>query len=143
MTSGIPQGTIVGPISFLVFINDIVNGLSSSCKLYADDCVLYRVIKGDDDCDILQSDINKVFTWSQQWRLNLNVEKCHLMHVSRKQACNRHAYYMDGNKLEDTVCEKYLGVSIVNTLSWKKKVDVVKTDCYQKLGVIRRNFFQM
>ena len=61
--SGVPQGTVLGPIMFLLYINDITVGISSSLRLFADDCVLYRIIKSNHDHNYLQSDLNVIYAW--------------------------------------------------------------------------------
>ena len=64
------------PLSFLVYINDIVKGLSSSLRLFADDCLLYHVISCEEDIAELQRDLNTMFKWSQLWQMKFNVSKC-------------------------------------------------------------------
>ena len=67
--SGVPQGTVLGPIMFLLYINDINVGVSSSLRLFADNCVLYRIIESDQDQKCLQPDLNMIFAWSQSWQM--------------------------------------------------------------------------
>ena len=74
--SGVPQGTVLGPIMFLLYINDINVGISSSLRLFVDDCVLYRIIESNHDHNYLQSDLNVIFAWSQSWHMQFNVKKC-------------------------------------------------------------------
>ena len=66
-----PQGTVLGPLLFLVYINDIAKGLSSSLRLFADDRLLYHVISCEEDIAELQHDLNTMFKWSQLWQMNL------------------------------------------------------------------------
>ena len=65
--SGVLQGTVLGPIMFLLYINDINVGISSLLRLFVDNCVLYRIIESDEDQKCLQSDLNMIFAWSQSW----------------------------------------------------------------------------
>ena len=65
VTSGIPQGTVLGPLLFLIYINDLPHCISSSCSLFADDCLLYRKIETDDDCRVLQQDLYNVEMWTK------------------------------------------------------------------------------
>ena len=74
--SGIPQGTVLGPLMFLLYINDISAGINSSIRLFADDCVLYRVIKSTEDHKHLQQDLNTLVEWTEQWQMTLNPAKC-------------------------------------------------------------------
>ena len=84
--SGTPQGTILGPILFLVYINDIIDHISSVVKLYADDTKIYRAIK-DPQTDIpaLQSDLNRLNQWASTWQLRFNVEKCESMRITHSK----------------------------------------------------------
>ena len=71
--SGIPQGTVLGPLMFLLYINDIADGLSSPLRLFADDCLLYRTINSEEDAIQLQNDLDQLSTWANKWQLRFNV----------------------------------------------------------------------
>ena len=79
VTSGVPQGSVIGPTLFLCFINDIQDDVLSSICLFADDCVIYREILSDTDYNILQQDLQKLSSWSTTWLMNFNVKKCGVM----------------------------------------------------------------
>ena len=81
--SGVPQGSVLGPVLFLIFINDLPNNIRSSVRLFADDCVLYGNIKTLTDCQILQDDLNSLGQWETDWQMKFNVAKCHSMRVTR------------------------------------------------------------
>ena len=81
--SGVPQGSVLGPFLFLIFINDLPDNIRSSARLFADDCVLYRNIKSPIDCQILQDDLNSLSQWETDWQMKFNVAKCHSMRVTR------------------------------------------------------------
>ena len=83
--SGVPQGTVLGPLLFLVYVNDIVSDIKSEIRLFADDCILYRETKSTVDSQILQDDINSLFSWSKLWQMEFNVSKCHIMYFSRSK----------------------------------------------------------
>ena len=67
VTSGVPQGTIIGPVAFLMYINDIINNIKCQCMLYADDCVLYSCVNNANDAKMLQHDLDRVIKWSHRW----------------------------------------------------------------------------
>ena len=81
--SGVPQGSVLGPVLFLIFINDLPENIRSSVRLFADDCVLYRNIESPTDCQILQDDLNRLAQWEADWQMKFNVAKCHSMRVTR------------------------------------------------------------
>ena len=83
--SGVPQGSVLGPILFLIFINDLADNIRSSVPLFADDCVLYRNIHSIQDCFILQEDLTSLGQWEADWQMKFNVDKCHTMRVTRHQ----------------------------------------------------------
>ena len=81
--SGVPQGSVLGPVLFLIFINDLPDNIRPSVRLFADDCVLYRNVKSPLDCQILQDDLNSLAKLEMDWRMKFNVSKCHSMRVTR------------------------------------------------------------
>ena len=80
--SGVPQGSVLGPVLFLIFINDLLDNIRSSVRLFADDCVLYKNINSLTDCQILQDDLNSLSQWETDWQMKFNVAKCHSMRVT-------------------------------------------------------------
>ena len=83
VTSGIPQGSILGPTLFLIFINDLPDIATLTTKLIADDTKLYHPITSPDDQQILQEDIDKLWEWSEKWQLPFNANKCKIIHYGR------------------------------------------------------------
>ena len=75
VTSGVPQGSVLGPVLFLLYINDINNNIQSSMRLFADDSIMYRKITSETDSNILQSDLIKLQTWSSKWQIEFKISK--------------------------------------------------------------------
>ena len=80
VTSGVPQGSVLGPLLFLIFINDIDSSLTSSISKFADDTKLYREVNDEKDASLLQKDLDRLFTWSQTWQMSFNADKCKVLH---------------------------------------------------------------
>ena len=85
VSSGIPQGSVLGPTLFLIYVNDLPEGILSSLKLFADDTKLYLIIKLETDREVLQQDINRLVKWTEVWQLQLplNASKCKTLTVGR------------------------------------------------------------
>lgn len=112
VTSGVPQGSVLGPLLFLIYINDLPNNISSNIKLFADDCVIYREIKNPADHLTLQFDLDNVSSWCNTWLMNLNTSKCKIMRVSRRTCDISSDYLLNNSSLSKVTSYKYLGVTI-------------------------------
>ena len=82
--SGVPQGSVLGPLLFLLFVNDLPDWISSNIRMFADDTKIWCIIKEIDDGLMLQSDLGNLVKWSDKWLLKFNTEKCKVMHLGHK-----------------------------------------------------------
>lgn len=112
--SGVPQGTVLGPLMFLLYINDIGDGLSCNIKLFADDCILFRTIDTTciTDATSLQADLDTVTRWSEQWQMIFNPDKCYVMSMHRSKKPIITEYTMKGKILKSVKHHPYLGVEL-------------------------------
>lgn len=140
VSSGVPQGSVLGPLLFLIYINDISENLSSSIKLFADDCVIYRKITTNTDLLILQDDLFTVSEWCNTWLMSLNTNKCKCMRFSRSLLDTNPQLLLNNTLLEYTNEYKYLGLLLTPTLSWRAHINSVVSAANRSLGYIRRNF---
>ena len=140
--SGVPQGTVLGPIMFLIYINDIANGVSSSTKLFADDGLLFREITSQDDARELQKDLTSVTSWSKTWQMRFNPSKCHILRMYRGKKIITHDYTMLGHKLTSVENHPYLGVELDQSLSWKPHIDKITSKAHNTLNFLRRNMYR-
>ena len=118
VTSGVPQGSVLGPILFLLYINDLPDKMNCHVRMYADDVVLYTDVTSNSESNLtLQDNLNELSRWCKDWKMLVNVNKCAIMRMTRNKCSVKPAYYL--NNLEIPVVEefKYLGVYISNTCS--------------------------
>ena len=139
--SGVPQGTVLGPLLFLVYINDINEGLShgTKIKLFADDSLLYRTIKTPNDSKILQDDLNTLQKWEINWKMEFHPGKCQLLRVTNKKTHIPYSYSIHNEILQETESVKYLGVIIDKHLSWKQQYNNINKKASNILALLRRN----
>ena len=135
MHSGVPQGTVLGPILFVLYINDLVENLESGVSLFADDAKLYTEIKDPSDVETLQRDLQRVEDWSKIWLLTFNINKCKTMHIGCNNA--RASYMLYGVDLMETEVEKDLGILVSSNL---KSSNHVAAKANARLGIIKRSF---
>ena len=115
VTSGVPQGSVLGPLLFLVYINDMPNVVkSATIKLFADDAKLLMQTGNQDDKDRLQDDLDQLVEWATESELLFNYGKCKVLHVGPKN--EQHSYHMSDTPLAASSCERDLGVMISNDL---------------------------
>ena len=143
VTSGVPQGSVLGPLLFLLYINDIGNPINSSIRLFADDCILYKEIRSYADQQSLQTDINSFSSWADKWQMQLNHKKCNTMTLTRKKSLNITNYYYLNSQLLTTVSScTYLGVVVTSDLRWHKHVEHCKLKAMNSLNFVRRNLYR-
>ena len=136
--SGVPQGTILGPVLFILYVNDISSGISSTVKLYADDTKVYREISDiARDTSILQSDLFHLRNWSEVWQLNFNSKKCEIMRVThnRDKPVPHYSFVPCGERLSSVSSVKDLGITILHDLSWTLHVVEVVNKANKVLAV--------
>ena len=105
VSSGVPQGTVLGPTLFLLYINDIDVNIQSQIRLFADDCLIYRPIHSNDDHDKLHQDLNSLTRWATTWQMEFNVTKCNIIQLSKGHKKSHFTYTMGSVPL--TVVEEH------------------------------------
>ena len=142
VTSGVPQGSVLGPLLFVIYINDLSSCVSSCLFKFADDAKLYRLISNLTDIQLLQKDIDSLYEWSSNWLLNFSIPKCKAMHVG-KCCFDDYFYYMDNQQLPNVCQEKDLGVLVDNELRFHQHTAFIVAKANRLLAIIRKTFINL
>ena len=135
--SGVPQGSVLGPLLFNIYVNDLHLHLRSKIFQYADDTFLFRVINDDSDVQFLQNDLATLHWWSENNALQLNPQKCQVMCISRRKNKPSPEYFVSNSKLSTATSLRLLGVQISSDLTWNEQVSSVTKKCNKLLGFLR------
>ena len=138
VTSGVPQGSVLGPTLFLIYINDLDCGLVSKISKFADDTKLGGKAYTRENCELIQSDLDKLSDWSDKWLLKFNSDKCKVMHIGNDNL--KYNYQMQNKSLTEVQQEKDLGVIISNDLKTSSHCLAASKKANMMLGFIKRNF---
>jgi len=115
--SGVPQGPVLGPILFLIYINDLDNGVKNWILKFADDTKIFSAVNNDSDNTVLQKDLDNLLMWAEEWQMMFNVLKCKVMHLGYSfYNPDGYSYYMDGKQLDTVEKEKDLRIIITKVI---------------------------
>jgi len=137
--SGVPQGSVLGPTLFLLYINDLPTSLSSIARLFADDTLAHKTISSTRDQEVLQEDLDRLAEWEQTWMMSFHPDKCQALHITRKRVPQTMNYKLHGHTLVSTKEAKYLGVTITYNLTWCTHIANITNKASRTLGFLRRN----
>ena len=144
VTSGVPQGSILGPTLFILFLNDITKDLSpdTNIAMYADDTKIWRRIRKQDDHWILQRDINSLMNWATCNKMKFHPSKSHVLSITNSigatQDDGNYIYAIDNSPICYTELEKDLGVHIHGKLNWTQHCNKLYSKANQRLGLLKR-----
>ena len=139
VSSGVPQGSVLGPILFLAYINGLPEQVRSRVRLFADDTAMYLCISSLSEANILQEDLLKLEKWEEDWDMNFIPAKCQVLHVTRFKTPIPSKYFLHNTELESVPAAKYLGVTISEDLSWGNHINNINKKANQTLGCLKRN----
>ena len=139
VSSGVPQGLVLGPILFLAYINDLPKQVRSRVRLFADDTAMYLALDKQADSEILQKDVEILENWEKLWDMSFNPSKCQVIHVTRRKTPLQTKYPLHGCVLESVPPAKYLGVTLSEDLKWSEHINNITKKANQKLGFLKCN----
>ncbi|KAI8516831.1 hypothetical protein Bbelb_054120 [Branchiostoma belcheri] len=131
--------SVLGPSLFLLFINDLPTGLTSSSRLFAGDTACHKLVKVARDQDHLQDDLDKLAEWEQRWKMCFHPQKCVTLHMTRSRKTRKREYRLHGHILQEEPQATYLGVTITRDLKWEPHIVNITNKANRCLGFVRRN----
>ena len=138
VTSGVPQGSVLGPVLFLVYINDIDEGVTGIISKFADDTKIANTVASNNQVKEMQNNLDKLSEWGQTWQMSFNADKCKVMHIGyRNEKAN---YVLNGTQLKTVDREVDLGVTISNNLKPGLQCSEVVKKANKIIGLIGRSF---
>ena len=143
--AGVPQGSILGPLLFLIYINDIVNELHASVRLFADDTSLYIIVEKPNTAAIaLYHDLNFISTWSDDWLVNFNAAKILSMILTLKRNPPQHPpLFMNGTPITITASHKHSGITFINNCSWNEHINNTTKAAYTRFNLLNALKFKL
>jgi hypothetical protein len=138
VTSGVPQGSVLGPLLFIMFVNDMDNSVLSHLLKFADDTKLFRCVTDPDGADMLRDDLRSLYEWSEDWQMLFNIDKCKVMHFGAKN--KKEKYSISNTVLNVVEEEKDLGVIVQKDFKVSEQCSKVVKTANRILGMINRTF---
>ena len=127
---------------FLVYINDLPNGIESTCKIFADDTLLFSKVKDETSSDTqLNNDLNKISKWSFQWKMLFNPDPSkqaiEICFSHRRENKNCPSLTFNGTKVQFTICQKHLGLILDSRLDFNEHIDYKINKCNTIIGIMK------
>jgi hypothetical protein len=137
--AGVPQGSVLGPLLFLIYINDIVNNISTECFLFADDSLLLDEVESPvDSARKLNCDLSSISTWADRWLVTMNAEKTESMIFSAKKDKPFHpSLYLSNVLIKEVFQHEHLGVTLTFNLSWRSHILKIHQKASKRLNMLK------
>ena len=143
--AGVPQGSILGPLLFLLYINNIVKHIGCSIRLFADDTSLYIIVECPNAAArCLNADLQTISQWAEDWLVNFNANKTLSMIISRRIISPPHPpLFMNGTMLQETNSHKHLGLTLSSSCSWSDHIKNISVKAWIRLNLLRALKFRV
>lgn len=143
ISAGVPQGSILGPILFLIYINDIVQDVCSNIRLFADDTSLYVIVEDPiHAANLLNHDLKLIHGWAKQWLVDFHPEKTESLIISKRKNKPHHPpLHMGNTNIKEVDSHKHLGLTFSNDGSWNSHINIITEKAWKRIGSLRKNKF--
>jgi hypothetical protein len=139
VSAGVPQGCMLGPLLFLIYINDIGEQLLSLTRSFADDTSLGYLSSSPDTLElVINHDLNKLSTWSGQWLMSFNPDKTEIMICSNMEIPNNVNFSFNGKLIFNTSSHKHLAVTLSHDAKWSEHIENIAKTISKHLGVLKK-----
>ena len=129
VTSGVPQESVLGLILFLVLIDERQEYTKhSQIFLFADDMIIYLTVSATNDCEKLQDDLKRLEKWEEDWQMEFHPAKCNVQSITRKRNRITLPYTLHGHVLEEVTSAKYLGINMINDMTWNEHIEKMTSE---------------
>ena len=141
--SGVPQGSVIAALLFVIFINDLPENIKSYIYMFADDLKFFRQILSTDDTETMQDDLNTLHEWSKKWLLRFHPDKCVTLRITLKKDSEKQTYYLGNHALKNVEEVKDLGILVDSKLQFQNHTSAKVNKANQMWGTVRRAFKHM
>ena len=142
VTSGVPQGSVLGHLLFLLYSNDLPQNIQSQVRLFADDTAVYLTVNSQEDANTLQTDLDTLQEWELTWDMEFNPSKCQVMHITMSRVPFQSQYNLHSQILESLDSAKYLDVTISQDLNWNKHINNITGKANRTFGFIKKEMLK-
>ena len=141
--AGVPQGSILGPLLFFIYINDLSDDLSTNAKLFADDTSIFSVVRNiNTSATHLNNDLRKISNWAFQWKMSFNPgpskQAQEVIFSSKHQKISHPSIYFGNNPIESVSSQKHLGMILDTKLNFQEHIKNILTKVNQTIGLLRK-----
>ena len=143
VTAGVPQGSILGSILFLIYLNDIMKEINANIRLFADNTSLFVIVEDPvTAANLLNNDLTKISSWAGKWLVKFNPNKTISFIITRRKNKQRHhSLFMNNIKIKKVQSHKHLVLTFSDDGTWNEHIAAITSAAWKRMGTLRRNKF--